>query len=107
MSIARDVTARKRTEEELANHRQKLEMLVGIRTQALSREIGEHKASEKKLAASLQEKELLLKEVHHRVKNNMQVISSLLNIQAESIDDERFSILLSSSSVNPFAFNDS
>jgi PAS domain S-box-containing protein len=97
VSIARDITARKRSEEELANHRQKLEMLVGIRTQALSREIGEHKAAEKKLAASLQEKELLLKEVHHRVKNNMQVISSLLNIQAESVDDEKFSALLNSS----------
>jgi PAS domain S-box-containing protein len=97
VSIARDITARKRNEEELEHHRQKLEELVGIRTQALSREIVEHKAAQKNLASSLQEKELLLKEVHHRVKNNMQVISSLLNIQAESIDNEEFSILLSSS----------
>ncbi len=63
----------------------------------LEKEITVRKQAEEKIKTSLKEKEVLLQEVHHRVKNNMQIISSLFSLQSGHIKDKQASEIFKSS----------
>jgi PAS domain S-box-containing protein len=63
----------------------------------IARDITDQVAHEEQITKSLQEKELLLKEIHHRVKNNLQIISSLLNLQKTKSTDQEVHNLFNAS----------
>jgi PAS domain S-box-containing protein len=75
-----DITKIKEMEKELLNYSGRLQDMVDAATQEL-------RESNCALAASLKEKEVLLKEVHHRVRNNLQIISSMINLSVNNVTD--------------------
>jgi len=60
-------------------------------------DISERKAIDERIRLALKEKEVLLREVHHRVKNNLQVISSLMSLQKSFVDDPKLTHILDES----------
>ena len=78
--------------ERLANHKDELEKQVEASTRELQETIEELRASHAQIEQRNKEKETLLREIHHRVKNNLQLVTSLLNLHANRLakEEERF-----------------
>lgn len=90
----RNITERKRAEEQLKHFNEELESQVRSRTVELERlnillrdEAIQRTQAEESVRKSLKEREFLLREVHHRVGNNLQIMLSLIRLQSRNIKD--------------------
>ncbi|MBF0456689.1 MAG: response regulator [Nitrospirae bacterium] len=87
LDLKAELIQREMMETELRLYRGHLEELVKTRTAELQKEIVDRTNAEKLATRSLKDKEVLLREIHHRVKNNLQIVSSLLDLQSKYIKD--------------------
>jgi two-component sensor histidine kinase len=104
VKLQHELIERQQAEIALKQAHNELEQRVTERTAELAQineqltfELVERKRAEEKIQISLREKDVLLKEIHHRVKNNLQVISSMLNLQSGYLDDEAVLTMLQDS----------
>lgn len=68
-------------------HKQKVNTVLQVKNEEIETTLSQLKTSQASLTAKNAENELLLKEIHHRVKNNLEIVSSLLQLQMAQIDD--------------------
>ncbi|MDD5142033.1 PAS domain S-box protein [Methanoregula sp.] len=90
-----DITIRKKALQELEQLNANLENIVEERTHSLNEEIRQRRQAEETIRASLDEKVLLLREIHHRVNNNLQIIISLVKLQMRNVEDAEMKQVLS------------
>ncbi|MDO9035166.1 MAG: PAS domain S-box protein [Methanoregula sp.] len=96
MGISRSITDRKHAEMLLKRFNEELESKVRLRTSELEynnalleNEVIQRTRAEESVRKSLNERELLLREIHHRVRNNFQIILSLISLQSRNIKDQK------------------
>lgn len=99
--LQNEIAERQRAESALREAHDQLECRVQERSDELAKanaalqiEIAERTRAEEELNHSLREKDLVLKEIHHRVKNNLQVVSSLLSLQSGYIKNPKILAML-------------